>query len=245
MLSERYDRQTILPEIGEAGQKKLLDSSALVVGCGGLASTLLYCLCGMGVGRIGFCDGDVVSPSNLNRQFLHNVADLGRRKTQSAFEKLSAFAPELTLEPFGERLTDKNAAEIVSRYDIVLLAVDSVASRLTANRACVAAGVPLIDGGIHGLRGSLFTVRPRKTACLACFYGESQPSQISIPSFAPVVSAISAMQAQTTANLLLGLPNPTDGQLLLFDGALLTTEFVSIRRSACCPVCGKYETTQL
>lgn len=239
MLSERYERQVLLPEIGEAGQKKLLASSALVVGCGGLASTLLYCLCGMGVGRIGFCDGDTVSLSNLNRQFLHNVADLGRKKTQSAYETLSAFAPELTLEPMDERLTDENAASIISRYDIVLLAVDSVASRLAANRASVAAGVPLIDGGIDGLHGTLLTVRPQITACLSCFYGDLPASQAPIPSFAPVVSAISAMQAQSAANLLLDLPNPTDGRLLLLDGASLTTEFVSIRRNTGCPVCGE------
>lgn len=239
MLRTRFERQVLLPEIGEAGQKKLLASSALVVGCGGLASTLLFCLCGMGVGRIGFCDGDTVSLSNLNRQFLHNASDLGRKKTQSAYEKLSAFSPELTLEPIDGRLTDENAADIVRRYDLVLLAVDSIGARLVANRACVAAGIPLIDGGIHGLRGSLFTVQPRRTACLACFYGESMPPQENIPSFAPVVSMISALQAQSAANLFLGLPNPTDGRLLLFDGALLTTDFVSIRRIDGCPVCGE------
>ena len=146
MLDERYERQILLPEVGEAGQRKLLASSALVVGCGGLGSTLLYCLCGMGVGRIGFCDGDVVSRSNLNRQFLHGVFDIGRNKAQSAFEKLSAFAPELTLEPYDSFLTEENSVEIVSRYDVVVLAVDSLPARLTVNRACVQAGKPLIDG---------------------------------------------------------------------------------------------------
>ncbi len=238
MLSERYERQILLPQIGEAGQQKLLRSSALVVGCGGLASTLLYCLCGMGVGRIGFCDGDSVSLSNLNRQFLHFFADLGRNKAQSASEKLAAFAPELTLEPIEERLTDENAPRIISRYDVVLLAVDSISSRLIVNRACVNAGVVLIDGGIHAFNGSLLTVRPNKTACLRCFYGETTPQNAPIPSFAPVVSAISAMQAQSAANVLLGLPNPTDGRLLLYDGAKLTTEFVPLLRSASCPVCG-------
>ena len=98
MVSERYERQMLMPEIGKAGQEHLLASSALVVGCGGLGSTLLYCLCGMGVGRIGFCDGDVVSLSNLNRQFLHTPADIGKNKAQSAYEKLSAFAPGSPLD---------------------------------------------------------------------------------------------------------------------------------------------------
>ena len=239
MLDERYERQTLLPEIGEAGQRKLLASSALVVGCGGLGSTLLYCLCGMGVGRIGFCDGDVVSRSNLNRQFVHGVSDIGRNKAQSAYEKLSMFAPELTLEPYGFYLTVENAGEIVSRYDVVVLAVDSLPARLTVNRACVQAGKPLIDGGIHGLRGTLLTVRPGRTACLACLYGEKHPPMKKIPSFAPVVSCISALEAQSAANVLLDLPNPTDGRLLLFDGASLTTEFVSIDRRTGCPIFGQ------
>lgn len=239
MVNERYERQILLPEIGEAGQERLLASSALVVGCGGLGSTLLYCLCGIGVGRIGFCDGDIVSRSNLNRQFLHGESDIGRSKTQSAFEKLTTFAPELLLEPFDEPLTDQNAAGIVSRYDVVLLAVDSLSARRIANRACVAANKPLVDGGIHGLHGTLLTVRPGKTACLACLYGETVPPKAQIPSFAPVVSCISALEAQSAANLLLGLPNPTDGRLLLFDGAALTTEFVSIGRNPDCPICGK------
>ena len=239
MLDERYERQILLPEIGEAGQQKLLTSSTLVVGCGGLGSTLLYCLCGMGVGRIGFCDGDVVSRSNLNRQFLHTVSDIGRNKAQSAYEKLSAFAPELLLEPYTEALTEENAVEIVSRYDVVVLAVDSLAARLTINRACVAAQKPLIDGGINGLNGTMLTVRPGKTACLACLYGETIPLKKQIPSFAPVVSCISALEAQSVANVLLDLPNPTDGRLLLFDGASMTTEFVSIGRNSNCPVCGR------
>ncbi len=239
MTDERYNRQILLSEIGEAGQRRLLASSALVVGCGGLGSTLLYCLCGMGVGRIGFCDGDVVSRSNLNRQFLHGVADIGRNKAESAYEKLAAFAPELRLEPYTDALAEENAVEIVSRYDVVILAVDSLASRLTVNHACVTAHKPLIDGGIHGLNGTLLTVRPGKTACLACLYGEPTPPNAPIPSFAPMVSCISALEAQSAANVLLNLSNPTDGRLLLLDGASMTTEFVAIGRNPGCPVCGR------
>lgn len=239
MLSERYERQILLPEIGEAGQARLLSSSALVVGCGGLGSTLLFCLCGMGIGRIGFCDGDTVSLSNLNRQFLHNVQDIGRNKAQSAYEKLSAFAPELTLEPHALHLTDENASTIISGYDVVLLAVDSIPSRMIVNRACVRAKIPLVDAGIHGFHGSLLTVRPDNTACLACIYGEPSPNQAQIPSFAPIVSAIASLEAQCAANILLELPNPTDGRMLLFDGAAMTTEFAAISKNKNCPICGQ------
>ncbi len=239
MRLERYVRQLSIPEIGESGQKKLLASSALVVGCGGLGSVLLYCLCGMGVGRIGFCDGDVVSLSNLNRQFLHAPRDIGRLKTESAFEKLSAFAPELTLEPMPFPLTEDNAHSIVSRYDVVLLAADTLDARLTANRACVDSGIPLVDGGVSGLNGTLLTVRPHKTPCLFCVYGGIPAPKAPVSSFAPIVSAVSALEAQAAANVLLGLPNPSDGTMLLFGGASCTLEPLSLKRRPECPVCGK------
>ncbi len=228
----------LLPEIGSAGQAKLAAASVLVVGCGGLGSTLLYDLCGMGVGRIGFCDGDVVSLSNLNRQFLHTPADIGKNKAQSAYEKLSAFAPELTLEMHDQHVTEENAPELVSRYDLVLLAVDSILSRLIVNRACVRVQIPLIDAGIHGLNGSVYVYRPGKTACLACYYGNTaaMPSD-PISSFAPVVSAIASLEAQCAANILLGLPNPTDGRMLLYDGKSMTTEFIIIAKNPTCSVC--------
>ena len=238
METERYARQILLPEIGQAGQARLLASSALVVGCGGLGSTLLYCLCGMGVGRIGFCDGDTVSLSNLNRQFLHTERDIGRNKAQSAYEKLSAFAPELKLEPMGFHLNSENAAQIVSGYDVALLAVDSLPARLVVNQACVQVGVPLVNAGINGLHGTLLTIRPDKSACLQCLYGDVTPAPAIPPSFAPVVSTIASLEAQSAANILLGLPNPTDGRMLLFDGRTMTTEFVAITQNKNCPVCG-------
>lgn len=239
MNGERYARQVVLPEIGEAGQQKLLRSSALVIGCGGLGSVLLYCLCGMGVGRIGFCDGDVVSRSNLNRQFLHTPRDIGRQKTRSAYEKLKAFAPELALEPLPFELTRENAEKTVSGYDVVLLAVDSIGARLTANEACARLRIPLVDGGVAGMNGTLFTVRPGKTACLACLYAGAESPPEPPASFAPVVSMVSAMEAQACANVLLGLDNPSDGALVLFDSASLFIDRARIRRSELCPVCGK------
>jgi len=238
MNSGRYARQILLPEIGDIGQAKLAAASVFVVGCGGLGSTLLYDLCGMGVGTIGFCDGDIVSLNNLNRQFLHTPADIGKNKAQSAYETLASFAPELTLVPFENHLTEENACTLIGDYDLILLAVDSIPSRLIANRACVSMHKPLVDAGVHGLNGSVYTYRPDQTACLACFYPEpGKVSAIDIPSFAPIVSAIASLEAQCAANILLGLPNPTDGRMLLFDGSTMTTEFVSIAKSPNCPVC--------
>ena len=237
-MNARFERQILMPQIGETGQAKLCDSSVLVVGCGGLGSTLLYALCGIGVGRIGFCDGDVVSLSNLNRQYLHTPDDIGRNKAQSAHEKLRAFAPELVLEPHAFFLAQETALKLVPRYDLVLLAVDSIESRLIVNRDCVETCVPLVDAGVDGLNGSLYTYRPGQTACLACYYGDvASEKSAPIPSFAPIVSAISSLEAQSAANILLGLPNPTDGRMMLFDGASMTTEFVSISKNPNCSIC--------
>ncbi len=237
-MNGRYERQILLPQIRETGQARLTAASVLVVGCGGLGSTLLYDLCSIGVGRIGFCDGDVVSLSNLNRQYLHTPDDIGRSKAQSAFEKLRAYAPELILEPHAFYLSLDTAAKLIPRYNLILLAVDSIASRRIVNRACVQSRVPLIDAGIHGMNGFVYTYRPGKTACLACYYGDdSPPPTAHIPSFAPVVSAISSLEAQCAANILLGLPNPTDGRMLLYDGTSMTTDFVSISRNPGCSIC--------
>ena len=238
MDTARYERQMLLPQIGSSGQTRLFASSVLVVGCGGLGSTLLYDLCGIGVGRIGFCDGDVVSLNNLNRQFLHTPADIGRSKAQSALEKLSAFAPELVLEAINAHLSDENAPELIAKYDLVLLAVDSIQGRLIASRACVRAGKPLVDAGINGMHGTLYTYRPGQTACLSCCYGATpQKALAPIPSFAPVVSAISSLEALAAANILLGLRNPTDGSMLLFDGETMKTEFVPISKNPTCRIC--------
>ena len=238
MTGGRFERQLPIPEIGVSGQTRLGASSVLVVGCGGLGSVLLYCLCGMGVGRVGFCDGDTVSEHNLNRQFLHTPADIGRSKVQSAFEKLSAFSPDLMLEPFDLYLTTENAAALISRYDLVVLAVDSIEARLVINRACAALQIPLIDGGVNALRGTLLTYRPGYTACLACYYKDAVSDCGPVPSFAPVVSAVASLEAQCAANILLDLPNPTDGRLLIFDGETMQTELISIGKNPRCPVCG-------
>lgn len=236
-MLERYSRQLAIERIGESGQRRLLSSSVFVVGCGGLGSVLLYCLCGMGVGRVGFCDGDTVSLSNLNRQFLHRADSIGRNKAESANKTLSAFAPDIELIPHPVALTDQNAASLLSGYDAVALAVDSLPSRLVANRACVRLNTPLVDGGVDGLRGTLYTVRPHETACLNCLYQGMTPSDACVSSFAPVVSAISALQAQAISNILLGRENPSDGRLYLYDGASLALESVALKRLPDCAVC--------
>ena len=235
---QRYARQLALPEIGKDGQKKLREASALVIGAGGLGATLLYCLAGAGLGRIGIADGDTVSLSNLNRQFLHTPSDIGRLKVCSAAEKLMAFRPDLSLDLFDHDISEENALQTVTGYDVVVLAVDSMASRLVLNHACCIRGIPLVDGGIDGHFGRALVVEPGKTACLCCIYGDKVAPVSSPPAaFAPVVSLISSIEAQLALTLLLGQKNPIPNHLLYYDARDLTLQKLQLRKNPDCPVC--------
>ena len=237
MSSERYLRQGIIPSIGARGQANLSAASVFVVGCGGLGSALLYDLACMGIGRIGFTDGDTVSESDLNRQFLHTTSDIGRRKADSALEKLAALNPEIVFAPHSERLNAANAATLLSGYDVVALAVDTIESRLCANAYCMGAGIPLVDGGIDGFSGRMTVAFPGKPPCLKCLYGEAQTPPHTVGSFAPVVTMVSALEAQAVALLLLGQGDELRGTLFFFDGASLALTSVSLSPSPACPVC--------
>ncbi|MEG1524493.1 MAG: HesA/MoeB/ThiF family protein [Clostridia bacterium] len=236
---DRYVRQVFMPEIGLAGQQRLQQASAFVVGAGGLGSALLFCLAGAGIGHLGIADFDTVSESNLNRQFLHTYQSLGKPKTDSAVARLQAFNPDLHYAPHNCRLGEDNAESLIGGYDIVLSAVDCFSTRLTLNRACLHLGKPLVNGAVDGMCGTLQIVEPGKTACLSCLYGDPPKNRSSL-SFAPVVSVISSLMAQATLLLLLGRPNPLADTLLHFDGASLTFEKIPLRRNPNCSVCGEH-----
>jgi len=238
---ERYSRQMNMPQIGPEGQQRLAKASALVVGAGGLGSTLLFDLAGAGVGRIGVVDFDTVSPSNLNRQFLHTTDGIGMNKVDSALTRLVAFNPTLHFEPHRLRIDEDNAVALIADYDIILAAVDNMTARAALNHACVKLGKPLVNGGVNGMCGSLQIVEPGKTACLSCVYGENGKTS-PVTSFAPVVSTISSLMAQAALLLLLGLPNPLPETLLFFDGEKMSFEKISVTRNPECPVCGDVST---
>lgn len=158
----RYDRQLILPEIGEAGQRRLQSASVLVVGVGGLGSPVSLYLAGAGVGRIGLVDDDVVSISNLQRQVLYAEEQVGRPKVLCAKARLEALNSEIEVTAYAERLTEKNAAELIAPYDIVVDGCDNFATRYLINDTCVALGKPYVYGAICELDGqvSVFNLHP-------------------------------------------------------------------------------------
>ncbi len=238
MAFERYSRQIDIPEIGKEGQEKLGRRSVLVIGAGGLGSTLLYCLAGAGVGRIGFIDGDIVSMSNLNRQFLHFERDIGEQKVLSAQEKLHAFNPTLIYEPIYDMIDRDNAEKYISGYDITVLAVDNIELRFIVNEVCCRLTKPLVNGGVDGMSGMLNLILPGRTACLRCLYDEEALPNDRPSSFAPVVATISALAAQLTILVLLDIALPPFDKTLFFSGIDVSWHSVKADRQPGCPACG-------
>jgi len=229
----------MLPQIGPAGQARLSGASALVVGAGGLGAALLYCLAGAGVGRIGIIDGDIVSESNLNRQFLFTAADLGREKALAAAERLRALNPEIQYEPQCLRVTEQNAPALVAGWDIAILAVDSIGARLAVNRACCKAGTPLLCGGVEGFSGLIQIVEPGVTPCLECLYSNAAQETAEVASLGAAVAVVSSLLADAALLLLLGLPNPLKNDLLCIDCESLAFERAEITRRKDCAACSR------
>lgn len=234
MELERYRRQLNIPEIGMEEQNRLASSSVLVAGAGGLGGPVLYALAGAGVGRLVVVDGDTVSLSNLNRQFLFTQADLGRPKAEVAARRLAAFNPELRVEGQVCQLDRKNGKAMLAGCQLAVTAVDNLEGRLALNAVCVEQGLPLVNGGVEGWYGTIMAVEPYKTPCLACCYTGTAPEQ-SGEALGAVTGAVGSLMSSVAFQLLLG-ENPIPGELLLYDGKRLELERVPVERSPGCSV---------
>lgn len=179
----RYDRQMILPEIGEEGQKKLLDAKVLIVGVGGLGSPIALYLAGAGVGCIGLVDDDVVSISNLQRQVLYSEKELGKSKAVCAAERLSALNSEIKVQPYSTRLTEDNARDIIGEYDMVVDGCDNFTTRYLINDICIEQGKPYIYGAICGFEGqvSVFNFGNRKKSYRNLYPDEEEMKRMPPP----------------------------------------------------------------
>ncbi|MEG1579137.1 MAG: HesA/MoeB/ThiF family protein [Oscillospiraceae bacterium] len=223
----RYARQKTIPQIGEEGQRKLSEASVLVVGGGGLGSPLLYALAGAGVGHLTIADGDKVSLSNLNRQCLYTEGDVGARR--GIWVPIRQFAPpsDIAVTPFSNMVDAENCGELVAGHDLVLLAVDSIPTRLLVNDFCKAQNIPLISGGIDGFFGDVLAVEWGKTPDLHTLYDGAEQGAP-----AGALGAVAGVIASLMANLailqLLGRKSPLGGSLLTYDGLTLSLESVAI-----------------
>ena len=233
---ERYSRQIMINEIGEAGQQKLAGASVFVAGCGGLGAPVLCYLAAMGIGRIGLCDGDTVALSNLNRQFLYTPEDIGRPKAAAAEKRLLAFNPRLKTTVYDRFLDETLAAAALPAYDIAVDCLDSYEARFVLNDACVAAGVPFVHAGIGEFYGQLMTVTPGAGPCLRCLFPHGAQTPGEPGQFGAVgatAGALGAMQAMEVLKYLLGLP-VNNGGLAVYDGLHMRLEKINLAALPSC-----------
>ena len=240
---EVFSRQIIMKDIGEAGQQKLANASVFVAGCGGLGSPLLYYLTAMGIGHIGVCDGDVVTLSNLNRQFLYTMEDVGKPKALVAEKRLLALNPQLRTTVYYRYLDKEMAETTVSAYDIAVDCLDNFKDRFVLNDACVIAGKPFVHAGVGEFYGQLMTVTPGTGPCLRCMFpdGKQKSEDNEQIKQSGVVGAtagvLGAMQALEVLKYLLGLPVSNEGPAV-YDGLNINFERVAMAASPEC-ICNR------
>ena len=242
---ERYARHFVLKEIGPEGQEKLARARVLVIGAGGLGSPAALYLAGAGVGHIGIADADRVELSNLHRQILHSAKDLGRRKVDSARERLEALNPEVSVTAFSDYVDADTIPGLIADYDFVLDCTDNYPTKFLINDACVAAGKPFVYAGVLRLQGQMLTVIPRESPCLRCVF-KRLPPRGAIPGCAEtgligaVPGVMGALQALEAVKYLVGAGELLTGRLLIFDGLSMTFQTVSLAgRRPDCEACGE------
>lgn len=236
---KRYARHVALPEIGEAGQQRLVSAKALVVGVGGLGSPAAFYLVAAGVGTVGLIDSDVVDLSNLQRQILHATPDIGTLKVESAAGKLRALNPEVRVRSHPVRLTRDNAESIVASYDVVLDATDNFGSKFLVAEACHAVRKPYVHAGILRFKGQVMTVIPGQTTCYRCvFEGVPPPAGPPAGPMGAVPGVIGAIQATEAIKLLLQVGTGLVDRLLTWDALAMQFREIPLHRNPACPLCG-------
>ena len=247
----RYSRHLILPEVGMEGQQKLKAAKVLCVGTGGLGSPLAFYLAAAGIGTLGLVDFDVVDASNLQRQIIHSTKDIGRKKLDSAAEKLTALNPALNVVKHETMLSSANALEILKDYDVVADGTDNFPTRYLVNDACVLLGKPNVYGSIFRFEGQASVFATKEGPCYRCLYPEPPPPGL-VPSCAEggvlgiLPGLVGVIQATEVIKLILGNGTPLIGRLLLVDALSMRFRELKLRKNSECPVCGDNPTvTQL
>ncbi len=242
---ERYARHVVLDEVGEEGQLKLLAAKALVVGAGGLGSPLIQYLAAAGVGRIGIVDDDEVDVSNLQRQTIHRMEDVGRKKAQSAADFVRRLNPEIKTDIHAVRLTRENAA-LISDYDLVADGTDNFRTRYLLNDVCVQMKRTLVSAALLRFDGQLGVFKPQAGPAYPCyrcvFPDEPPPDLIPRCETAGILGAVAgimgSLQATEVLKEILGLGDTLAGRLMLYDGLSSQIRIVKVKRRPDCPSCG-------
>jgi adenylyltransferase/sulfurtransferase len=243
----RYARHLILPEVGMQGQQKLKAARVLCVGAGGLGSPLAFYLAAAGVGTLGLVDFDVVDASNLQRQILHSTKDVGRKKLESAAEKLIALNPALHIVKHETMLTSANALDILRDYDVVADGTDNFPTRYLVNDACVLSGKPNVYGSVFRFEGQASVFGTREGPCYRCLYPEPPPPG-AVPNCAEggvlgiLPGLVGVIQAAEVIKLILRKGEPLIGRLLLVDALTMRFRELKLKKNPECPVCGEHPT---
>ena len=244
----RYSRHLLIPEVGEEGQLKLLDSKILLIGAGGLGSPASLYLAAAGVGRIGIVDADVVDESNLQRQIVHSTESLGEPKVESAKRAVEALNPDVEVVPYKERLTSENIERILADgWDVIVDGADNFPTRYLVNDASIWHKIPVVHGSIYRFEGQVTVFKPYEGPCYRCLFPTPPPPELA-PSCAEggvlgvLPGVIGSLQASEALKLALGIGEPLIGRLLLFDALTATFDEVKLRRDPECPVCGEHPT---
>ncbi len=243
----RYSRHFLLPEVGEAGQRKLLDAKVLCIGAGGLGSPIALYLAAAGVGTIGLVDMDTVDLSNLQRQILHTNDRIGMPKTESGRMTLQALNPDVKVLEFRERLTSENALQIFGQFDVIVNGCDNFPTRYLANDACVMLHKPLVDGAIWQFEGQATVFHPPEGPCYRCMFPEPPPPG-STPSCAEagvlgvLPGLVGCVQALETIKIILGKGRTLLGRMMHFDTLSGDIRMLKLRRDPNCVVCGEHPT---
>jgi sulfur-carrier protein adenylyltransferase/sulfurtransferase len=243
----RYSRHLMLPEVGMEGQLKLKQAKVALIGAGGLGAPLGLYLAAAGVGRIGIVDFDVVDASNLQRQVIHGTKDIGRKKLDSAADRMLDINPNLKIEKFDTGLTSENALEILKDYDVVVDGTDNFPTRYLVNDACVLLKKPNVYGSIFRFEGQATVFAYEDGPCYRCLYPEPPPPGL-VPSCAEggvlgiLPGIIGVIQATETVKIILGIGETLKNRLLLYDALGMRFRELKLRRDRDCPVCGDHPT---
>lgn len=240
-LQRRYARHIVLPEVGKVGQAKLLQSSVLVIGAGGLGSSAIAYLCASGIGKIGIVEHDRVELSNLQRQILFETADIGRSKAKATKDRINEQNSDCVVELFEEKLTVKNARSLVKNFDIVIDGSDNFETRFAVSDACLAEKTPFVSAAISGFSAQISTFKPylgKQHPCYRCLVPQTPSRERSCSQegiISPLAGMMGSFQALEVIKELLGVGQSLSGYLLIFDA--LTANFRKvklIKNDNCC-----------
>ena len=244
---KRYSRHLIMPEVGVEGQEKLINSSVLCIGAGGLGSPLALYLAAAGVGHLGVLDFDVVDFSNLQRQIIHSEKTVGELKVESAKKRILELNSDIKVTTYNEMLTSENAMEIIKDYDVIVDGTDNFATRYLVNDSCVLLGKPNVYGSIFRFEGQVSVFDAKKGPCYRCLYPEPPPPGM-VPSCAEggvlgiLPGIIGTLQAAETVKLIIEKGNPLIGRLLFLDVLKMQPREMKLRKDPNCPICGENAT---